>query len=170
MFADPLIVKVFFNLIDNAVRYGKKITTLRFYGEERGETMSLSAKMTGSGFRPIKKRRSSSGGMGRTPASVCSLPARSFPSRESRFQRRVSRARGPGLRWRYPKGHGGPLRNRNKQTVNICLAWCCRIYPQETVSGSPAEIPGNSGISVPAGIHEEAFIWEKTHFLFIRYY
>ena len=30
VFADPLIVKVFYNLIDNAVRYGKKITTIRF--------------------------------------------------------------------------------------------------------------------------------------------
>ena len=30
VFADPLIVKVCFNLIENAVRYGKKITTIRF--------------------------------------------------------------------------------------------------------------------------------------------
>lgn len=30
VFADPLIVKVCYNLIDNAVRYGNKITTLRF--------------------------------------------------------------------------------------------------------------------------------------------
>jgi two-component system, sensor histidine kinase and response regulator len=29
-YADPLIEKVFFNLIDNAVRYGKKATTIRF--------------------------------------------------------------------------------------------------------------------------------------------
>ena len=30
IFVDPLIVRVFYNLIDNAVRYGGKITTLRF--------------------------------------------------------------------------------------------------------------------------------------------
>ena len=30
VFADPLIVKVFFNLIDNALRHGGKITTIRF--------------------------------------------------------------------------------------------------------------------------------------------
>jgi PAS domain S-box-containing protein len=30
IFADPLIVKVFFNLIDNALRHGGKITTVRF--------------------------------------------------------------------------------------------------------------------------------------------
>jgi PAS domain S-box-containing protein len=34
VFADPLIVKVFFNLIDNAVRHGDKITTIRFSLEE----------------------------------------------------------------------------------------------------------------------------------------
>jgi len=34
VFADPLIVKVFYNLMDNAVRYGEKITTIRFSGEE----------------------------------------------------------------------------------------------------------------------------------------
>jgi PAS domain S-box-containing protein len=34
VFADPLIVKVFYNLMDNAVRYGGKITTIRFSVEE----------------------------------------------------------------------------------------------------------------------------------------
>jgi PAS domain S-box-containing protein len=35
VFADPLFVKIFYNLIDNAVRHGGKITTLRFSVEER---------------------------------------------------------------------------------------------------------------------------------------
>ena len=35
VFADPLIVKVCYNLMDNAVRYGGKITTIRFSSEER---------------------------------------------------------------------------------------------------------------------------------------
>lgn len=35
VFADPLIVKVFFNLIDNASRHGGAITTIRFSAEER---------------------------------------------------------------------------------------------------------------------------------------
>jgi|WetSurMetagenome_2_1015567.scaffolds.fasta_scaffold12135_5 signal transduction histidine kinase len=34
VFADPLIVKVFYNLMDNAVRYGGKITTIRFSVED----------------------------------------------------------------------------------------------------------------------------------------
>ena len=35
IFADPLIAKVIYNLIDNAVRYGGKITAIRFSVEER---------------------------------------------------------------------------------------------------------------------------------------
>jgi PAS domain S-box-containing protein len=34
VFADPLVVKVFYNLMDNAARYGGKITTIRFSLEE----------------------------------------------------------------------------------------------------------------------------------------
>jgi len=34
VFADPLIIKVFYNLMDNAVRYGEKITTIRFSAEK----------------------------------------------------------------------------------------------------------------------------------------
>jgi PAS domain S-box-containing protein len=35
IYADPLLEKVFYNLIENAVRYGGKITTIRFSVEER---------------------------------------------------------------------------------------------------------------------------------------
>ncbi|MFA5237523.1 MAG: response regulator [Methanoregula sp.] len=35
IFADPMIVKVFYNLMDNAVRYGGKITAIRFFLEPR---------------------------------------------------------------------------------------------------------------------------------------
>ena len=51
MFADPLIVKVFYNLIDNAVRYGRKITTIRFSVLKRNDDTILSAKMMVLVFR-----------------------------------------------------------------------------------------------------------------------
>jgi PAS domain S-box-containing protein len=41
VFADPLIVKVCYNLMDNAVRYGEKIKTLRFSVEEAGDGVHL---------------------------------------------------------------------------------------------------------------------------------
>ncbi|MFA4849220.1 MAG: PAS domain-containing sensor histidine kinase [Methanoregula sp.] len=57
IFADPLIVKVFFNLIDNAVRYGKKITTLRFYGEERGDDYVIICQDDGVGIPADQKEK-----------------------------------------------------------------------------------------------------------------
>ena len=57
IFADPHIVKVFFNLIDNAVRYGKKITTLRFYGEERGEDYVIICEDDGVGVPADQKEK-----------------------------------------------------------------------------------------------------------------
>ncbi len=41
VFADPLIIKVFYNLMDNAVRYGGTITTLRFSAEEPGDDLII---------------------------------------------------------------------------------------------------------------------------------
>ena len=42
VFADSLIVKVFYNLMDNAARYGEKITTIRFSVEDgEGNTVIL---------------------------------------------------------------------------------------------------------------------------------
>jgi len=35
VFADPLVLKVLYNLMDNAVRYGGKITTIRFSADDR---------------------------------------------------------------------------------------------------------------------------------------
>ena len=49
MFADPLIVKVFYNLMDNAVRYGGKITTIWFSVKERGGDQILICEDDGEG-------------------------------------------------------------------------------------------------------------------------
>jgi PAS domain S-box-containing protein len=50
IFADPLVVKVFFNLMDNAVRYGGKITMIRFSAEERGRSRILVCEDDGEGI------------------------------------------------------------------------------------------------------------------------
>ncbi len=57
IFADPLIINVFFNLIDNAVRYGKKITSLRFYGEERGGDYVIICNDDGVGIPADQKEK-----------------------------------------------------------------------------------------------------------------
>jgi K+-sensing histidine kinase KdpD len=50
VFADPLIAKVFHNLIDNALRHGGKVTTIRFYLEERDCSRSIICEDDGVGI------------------------------------------------------------------------------------------------------------------------
>ena len=49
VYADPLISRVFYNLMDNAVRYGKKITTIRFFAEESGDNHLIVCEDDGAG-------------------------------------------------------------------------------------------------------------------------
>jgi CheY-like chemotaxis protein/two-component sensor histidine kinase len=50
VFADPLVVKVFYNLMDNAARYGGKITTIRFSIEESGDDHLIVCEDDGDGI------------------------------------------------------------------------------------------------------------------------
>lgn len=49
VFADPLVARVFYNLLDNAVRYGGKITTIRFSAENAGEDLRIVCEDDGDG-------------------------------------------------------------------------------------------------------------------------
>ena len=49
VFADPLIRKVFYNLIDNAIRYGDTISALHFYVEDRDGTSTIVCEDDGRG-------------------------------------------------------------------------------------------------------------------------
>ena len=49
IYADPLLVKVFYNLIDNAKRYGEKITEIRFSGIEGSEEYTIICEDDGVG-------------------------------------------------------------------------------------------------------------------------
>jgi PAS domain S-box-containing protein len=49
-FADPLLVKVFYNLIDNARRYGEKITEIRFFGIEGEDGYTIIVEDDGVGI------------------------------------------------------------------------------------------------------------------------
>ncbi|MGA9622289.1 PAS domain S-box protein, partial [Methanoregula sp.] len=57
VFADPLIVKVFYNLMDNAVRFGGGITTIRFFAEESTDTDVLFCEDDGNGIPFEEKER-----------------------------------------------------------------------------------------------------------------
>jgi len=57
VFADPLVVRVFYNLMDNAVRYGGKITTIRFSVEDRNDDMIIICEDDGIGVSADEKKR-----------------------------------------------------------------------------------------------------------------
>lgn len=57
VYADPLIVKVFYNLIDNAVRYGRKITTIRFSVQESGDDLTIVCEDDGDGIASGEKEK-----------------------------------------------------------------------------------------------------------------
>jgi PAS domain S-box-containing protein len=50
LFADPLIVRVFYNLMDNAIRHGGKITTIRFFTQESGADHHIVCEDDGEGI------------------------------------------------------------------------------------------------------------------------
>lgn len=49
IFADPLFGKVIYNLFDNAVKHGEKITTIKFYFRRSGEDLDLICEDDGIG-------------------------------------------------------------------------------------------------------------------------
>ena len=65
VFADPLVVKVFYNLMDNAARYGGKITTIRFSVEERDGDPVVVCEDDGDGVVDEEKEKIFERGFGK---------------------------------------------------------------------------------------------------------
>jgi PAS domain S-box-containing protein len=65
VFADPLIVKVFYNLMDNAVRYGGKSTTIQFSVEEAGDDHLIVCEDDGDGVVTQEKEKIFERGFGK---------------------------------------------------------------------------------------------------------
>jgi PAS domain S-box-containing protein len=65
VFADPLILKVFYNLIDNALRHGRKITEIRFTMEEQNGVHLIVCEDDGDGVPAEDKERIFTRGFGK---------------------------------------------------------------------------------------------------------
>ncbi|NMB77904.1 MAG: response regulator [Methanomicrobiales archaeon] len=57
VFADPLLEKVFYNLVDNALRYGETLTRIRFTAEFRDHDLILVCQDDGAGVDAGEKER-----------------------------------------------------------------------------------------------------------------
>jgi signal transduction histidine kinase len=65
VYADPLIAKVFYTLIDNAVRHGGTITTIRFSSEERNGNRFIVCEDDGVGVPAEEKEKIFERGFGK---------------------------------------------------------------------------------------------------------
>ncbi len=65
VFADPLIVKVFHNLLNNAVRHGGRVTAVHFYLEERNGVSAIVCEDDGVGIPADMKAKLFTKGIGK---------------------------------------------------------------------------------------------------------
>ncbi len=65
VYADPLLEKVFYNLFDNAIRHGERITHVRIYCAREGPELVLIFGDDGRGIRPENKDRIFKRGFGK---------------------------------------------------------------------------------------------------------
>jgi len=65
LFADPLVLKVFYNLIENAVRYGGTITTIEFSLQENGHDHLIICEDDGDGIPKVEKKQIFERGFGK---------------------------------------------------------------------------------------------------------
>ena len=65
VFADPLVIKVFYNLMDNAVKYGEKIRIIRFSVEESGSDHVIVCEDDGEGVPVDEKEKIFERGFGK---------------------------------------------------------------------------------------------------------
>ncbi|MDD1687482.1 response regulator [Methanoregula sp.] len=65
VFADPLIARVFYNLMDNAMRYGGKISAIRFAVQEREGDLIIVCEDDGNGIAAAEKEKIFERGFGK---------------------------------------------------------------------------------------------------------
>jgi len=126
VFADPLIIKVFYNLMDNAVRYGGKITTIRFFTGQSGNDHLLICEDDGVGIPAEEKEKIFERGFGKNTGlglflareilSITGITIRETgePGKGARFEIRV-----PDGMWRLAGAAGNetdPVREKREMT------------------------------------------------------
>ena len=57
VFADPLLEKVFYNLVENSLRHGEKVTKITLQAEERADGMDIIVEDNGMGVPPDAKEK-----------------------------------------------------------------------------------------------------------------
>jgi PAS domain S-box-containing protein len=105
-FADPLLERVFYNLIDNALRYGgNRMTAIRISSHMSGNCLVIIFEDDGAGIDIQDKARLFEKGFGKNTGLGLFLSREGSPVSQS--PRTASRKKGPGSRSRYLKVRTG---------------------------------------------------------------
>ena len=65
IFADAMLEKVFYNLLDNALRYGKNLSSIDFTSQKNGETIIIRCQDNGRGIAEAEKEKIFESGFGK---------------------------------------------------------------------------------------------------------
>ena len=130
IYADPLVIKVFYNLMDNAVRYGKKITTIQFSVEELKGNHVVMCKDDGDGVLAEEKEKIFERGFGKNTGlglalsreilSITGITIRETgePGTGARFEMTVPKgAYRPGMQKNLSQNKNDILKIRNNRGV-----------------------------------------------------
>ena len=107
IFADPLLIKVVYNLIDNALRHGGSVSTIRFRYEKSGDDLVLVAEDDGEGVRVQDKQKIFSKGFGKNTGVGLFLVREILAITGMSVAETGSRARVHGSRLSCPGGISG---------------------------------------------------------------
>ena len=110
IYADPLLEKVFYNLVDNAIRYGETLTTISIYPTIADTGFSLVFEDNGIGVEPGQKKEIFKRGVGKNTGMGLFLTAEILAitgitieengifGKGARFEIRI-----PNGTWRFPR-------------------------------------------------------------------
>jgi len=72
IYADPLLGKVFYNLLENAVRHGQHTSVIRFSYRDNGDSLTIVCEDNGVGIEGEAKKHLFKRGYGKIPDTGCS--------------------------------------------------------------------------------------------------
>jgi len=104
VFADPLVVKVFYNLMDNAVRYGGKITTIRIFAEESADEHLIVCEDDGDGVVAGDKEKIFERGFGKNTGLGLALSREIFDITGITIRENGEPGKGARFEMMVPKG------------------------------------------------------------------
>ena len=113
IYADPLIEKVIYNLIDNAIRYGKKLTVISFSTQCSEDGLELICEDDGVGIDNDVKEKIFERGFGNNTGLGLFLIREILMITGITIRKPVNRGKGHDSLFLSPKGHTDLLRNEN---------------------------------------------------------